>query len=794
MPKQEKYIVQSAIIVPDSSQGAERLLRLECLQDVCRIVSSTLDLDQTLPLIARMLHERLGFERAAISTIDTRAGRLVGPVAIAPTAEDVTAELPSLELRAGAGPVADVALGRKPYYLRNEAFGDPPDMPGVATGMAPPFAMLPLRGRGQVVGVLQVANPATGRRISDDVIEHLRPFAEQIGMAIEQAGFLQESRRRVAFLSTFLQISTSLTSYSDLTDLLQEACDRLLEVAGLDLTAVFLAESEGQILRLHTRAGLRPETPEFHEPFRVGERLAGRAARERLVIVYRNLQNDVSPAAALSRRIGLRTVVCAPLVLRGQLLGVLAAGSLQDLVLTGEETDLVASVANQLSAAIANVRLLEETRRRMEEHRRGREELTVLYGISRAMVATIGLEERLRVIAEGLTEATRTTRCAIFRLHQDGVLPWISYGDTPEEKRRFQSLNIAPADATRLLRQVSARKPPVVMLSPDQEPFSQVPWLSEWGVRSALWLPLAFQSRLTGLAMVYQPGEERHFHDDQVELAAAVANQAATAIRISQAYEHERDLAETLQRSFMPSVPTRLPNFDLGQTYHPALKEADVGGDFYDLFSLPDGRVAMLMADVSGKGLPAALQTAMVKYMLRAYAVEDPEPAVVLDRLNRGLCAFIDTDLFVSAFYGVLSPANGELRYANAGHDSPILVLKADQYCTSLDVTGPVLALEPTVTYFTRTLQLSPGDLLLLYTDGIVNARRRVPAPEGWVDELYGRDRLETLLAELAPAKPDRIVSQIYRTVRAFAEGNLHDDCALLALKAREVWKHPAQP
>jgi serine phosphatase RsbU (regulator of sigma subunit) len=294
---------------------------------------------------------------------------------------------------------------------------------------------------------------------------------------------------------------------------------------------------------------------------------------------------------------------------------------------------------------------------------------------------------------------------------------------------------------------------------------------------------------MTGLAVVYQPGEERPFHADQVELASAVANQAAIAIRVSQAYEHERNVAETLQRSFMPTVGARLRNFDVGQTYHPALQEAQVGGDFYDLFPLPDGQIALLMADVSGKGLPAAMQTAMVKYMLRAYAVEESSPSSVLERLNRGVCAFIDPDLFITAFYALLCPDTGQLEYGNAGHDSPILALKEHGYCTSLDVTGPALGLDPMVTYFARTLCLTPGDLLLLYTDGITNAARRVPGPKGWVDELFGRDRLEELLASLSTGKPARIVSQIYRTVRAFAAGNLQDDCALLAIKAKEEWK-----
>lgn len=802
-----------AVIAREPTHHAEdRLRRLERLQEVSRTVNSSLDLAQVLPFICQAVRDSLGCDRVALYRVDARAQRLIGPFAACDeivSTEAVISEqqgqgsqrqekvltFPSLPLTAhcslptASRAVVEVALGHAPYWLSSEAANDPVDGGWAGFASGGPLAVVPLQGRGRVVGLMLVANPQSRRPLSPHEVEDLLPFAAQAGRAIADASFAAESQRRVGFLSALLQISISLTSHSELTELLQGACDKLLEVSQLELAAVFLADEDRQTLRLQTSAGMRPALPEFSAPFRVGEHLAGRAALERLVIVNRNIQFDESPAAAMARRIGLQTVICAPLLLRDELLGVLTAGTAHDMDLSGEEMDLISSVAHQLSAAIANIRLLEETRSRMEEHRRRQDELTVLYGISRAMVATIDLEARLRVIAAGLTEVTRATRCAIFRRDRQDLLPWISHGDTGEEKRRFHELDIALVDAARLLRAVSARKPPLVMRTLDQEPFARIPWLRAWGARSALWLPLAFQNRMTGLAVVYQPGEERSFHADQVELAASVANQAAIAIRVSQAYEHERNVADTLQRSFMPSIGARLKNFDLGQAYHPALHEAEIGGDFYDLFPLPNGRIALLMADVSGKGLPAATQTAMVKYMLRAYAAEDPAPASVLERLNRGVCAFLDPDRFITAFYALLCPDTGDVRYGNAGHDSPILALKEHGYCTSLDVTGPALGIDPLVTYFARTLCLRPGDLLLLYTDGITNAARRMPGPKGGVDELFGRERLEELVAGLSTEKPGRIVSQIYRTVRAFAAGNLQDDCALLALKAREVWK-----
>jgi serine phosphatase RsbU (regulator of sigma subunit) len=784
--------VDPAIIARDRLPAEVRLHRLERLQDVCRMVAGNLELGLVLSEIGDAVRDSFGFARVAMYGIDRCRRQIVGPLADTISLEALSARLSvETELRRGACPAIDVALGLTPYHLASAGPARREAAPchAVCAGLPPgtPTVVMPLEARGERMG-LMVATRSSPGTLSPAEVEELRPFAEQAALALAQSRGSVETRRRVGFLSALLEISISLTSHSELPDLLQGACNKLLDVSNLEIAAVYLMQ-EGQVLQLQTSAGVRPELPEFYRPFRLGERLAGRAALERLVIVNRDVQQDDSPAAAIDRQIGLQTVICAPLVLRGELLGVLAAGAVRDLELTGEEMDLISSVAHQLSAAIANLRLLEETRGQMEEHRRHRDELALLYGISRAVVATIDLEQRLRVIAEGLTEATRTTRCAIFRRDRDDLLPWHSFGDTAEEKRCFRALDISAADAARLLRAVSARKPPVVMRSNDQAPFSLIPWLRGWDMRSALWLPLAFQNRMTGVAVVYQPGEERPFSPHQIELAAAVANQAAIAIRVSQAYEHERNVAETLQRSFMPHVGARLKNFDLGQTYHAALQEAQVGGDFYDVFPLPGERVALLMADVAGKGLHAATQTGMIKHMLRAYAAEESSPAAVLERVNRGICAYLDPDRFITAFYAVLCPETGELQYGNAGHESPILALKEHGYCTSLDITGPALGLDPAITYFSRSLSLTPGDLLLLYTDGIVNAARRVPGSKGWTDERFGRERLEALTEDLATGKPGRIVSQIYRAARAFAAGNLQDDCALLALKAKDVWK-----
>src|SRR5207247_4107023 len=131
---------------------------------------------------------------------------------------------------------------------------------------------------------------------------------------------------------------------------------------------------------------------------------------------------------------------------------------------------------------------------------------------------------------------------------------------------------------------------------------------------------------------------------------------------------------------------------------------------------------------------------------------------------------FTEAELFVTAFYGVLSPDTGELVYANAGHDCPLWYQAAERLCTPLDTTGMALGMDPESCYLPRRFLLQPGDVLLLYTDGVTNAR------EG--DRFFGEERLGETLVRFADARPSRIVKYLYHEARAFSDSGLHDDVA----------------
>jgi sigma-B regulation protein RsbU (phosphoserine phosphatase) len=261
------------------------------------------------------------------------------------------------------------------------------------------------------------------------------------------------------------------------------------------------------------------------------------------------------------------------------------------------------------------------------------------------------------------------------------------------------------------------------------------------------------------------------------EMQARVMELSRAKRRLEKLWRREKRIAQSLQSSFLGNAPKALPGLDVAYRYHAAQADAQVGGDFYDVFPLDEDHVAVVVADVSGKGVRAALATVMVKYTLRAYAAEDPAPAAVLSRFNRFVCRHGDLDGFITVFYGLMNVRTGALCWGNAGHE-PALLVRNGGTVDVLGETSLVVGAMPDAFYTENAAHLAPGDVLIAYTDGIVEAR-------GPARELLGPQRIRQILTEryAGDAGAEEIVRHLYGAVLAFCGGHLDDDATLLAVR-----------
>jgi serine phosphatase RsbU (regulator of sigma subunit)/CHASE3 domain sensor protein len=259
------------------------------------------------------------------------------------------------------------------------------------------------------------------------------------------------------------------------------------------------------------------------------------------------------------------------------------------------------------------------------------------------------------------------------------------------------------------------------------------------------------------------------------EMAAnlAVSRQALQAH--NERLEHELSLASQIQASFFPETLPQFPGLELAAYWQPA---REMGGDFYTTLDLGDGRLILVVADVSGKGAPAAMAGALAVGLLEAYAPGQPEPETLLAKLNQDLHArFIANYINVACCYAILDLATLGLTVANAGCVYPYL-RRGDKLC-EIDVFGLPLGMWPDYSYLSQSLTLQPGDLLLLSSDGLIEARNEK-------GEIFGFERLETELRRLpAQISAQAAVDQLVAAVMTFTgQAELADDLTVLVVRA----------
>jgi sigma-B regulation protein RsbU (phosphoserine phosphatase) len=238
--------------------------------------------------------------------------------------------------------------------------------------------------------------------------------------------------------------------------------------------------------------------------------------------------------------------------------------------------------------------------------------------------------------------------------------------------------------------------------------------------------------------------------------------------------EGELNAAREIQRSLLPAMLRADPEKEF--TLHAINAPAKlVAGDFYDFFFVDDRRLALVMADVSGKGVPAAMYMAVVRTRLRDFASPDKTPAEVVAEVNRWLAKENEQGMFVSLFFGYYDVTTGELIYANAGHNPPYVVRAAGPLET-LDPTGPLVAPFPEAKFHDAQCDLGHGDLLVLFTDGVTESG----AARGG---LFGEERLERLLQSAGATPVADVCRNVIQAASDFSHGDLADDATVLALR-----------
>jgi phosphoserine phosphatase RsbU/P len=406
-----------------------------------------------------------------------------------------------------------------------------------------------------------------------------------------------------------------------------------------------------------------------------------------------------------------------------------------------------------------------------EEKIEGGPQMRALIRAGRELAGNMPLSELFKLIMNLSVEAVGATRGVLMTLEGKELVPQAALGE---------GFRISSTVRDRVIKEKTSL---LVRDARLDEAFADRMSIVQQQIRSMLAVPLQTDDRVIGLIYLDSPHFIHEFTKDDLSLLTVMANVAAIRIehtRLAEVEQAERihakqlEQAAEIQRGLLPVQVPHVAGVDLAG-YNAACHT--VGGDYYDFLPYPDGRVAVLVGDVAGKGMPAALLMSSLQARVQVLFDDPTNLAALVTRLNRIISSNCPSNRFITFFIGVLDPTTGELTYVNAGHNPPI-VAHADGSVEKLEGTGLILGILPIATYQQGTCHMDPGDVVLLFSDGVTE-----PVRPG-TDEEFGEERLAQVLTGLRDQSAESIIQSVNEQVQEFTAGApAPDDITLVVAK-----------
>ncbi len=634
------------------------------------------------------------------------------------------------------------------------------------------------------VGALQLLFPA-GRQPSDDELQRLATFGVRAAHALRSSSRSRTVETELERTRALLTVVGQAIAQLSLAHTLETSVARVRELLGVERLAIYLRDDD----RVYAAAGVGLAGPHA----RVAERLLELSlgpfrGRGMLAVEDAALDPRLASVADAAAEAGIEGAIAVPLIVHEEAIGLVGVFPAQGHQLAENESALLIALAAQLAVAVQNAQLHEQAKqlgdereRALDAERAAARQLGALYEISRSFAQSLSLEATLDAVATTIVDVL------------DVDVAMLGMVDDRRERVVPRAIQVSDQRADKAMRTILEQPlaygaHPLQRLFRLGEPFRLTPeTIGQLGGRFAALLPFLERgwtgavvpiattaevlASLTVLSL--RPGAP--VTDETVEQAQAIAGQAALAIDNARLYQQQKEFADTMQRSLLPRSYPDLPALELGDAYQSSAR-VEVGGDVYDFTELDDGRLAVVLGDVTGHGIEAAADMAMAKFVFRSLAREHPEPGDFLRFANDVVVGEIAPGKFITMVYLVIDPAGGEVAGAGAGHPPPRIVAPGGAV-RSLEVHGLVLGIEPGQRYEELREPLEPGATVVLYTDGVIEARR-----EG---ELYGVERLDALLAEQHRLPAPELAQAVLEDCRSYAGGELADDCAVVVVRRR---------
>lgn len=549
-------------------------------------------------------------------------------------------------------------------------------------------------------------------------------------------------------LSTLVEINHEITSILDLDELLKKIAELTNRIVPYEIFAIFLVDDAKQELYLRFAIGHPPEVVK-NLRIKLGDGVTGTAALERTTVVVDDVRKYPRYIEAVKQA---RSELAVPLISRNRVVGVLDIESPEAGYFREDQVKLLNLLASQIAIAIENARVY-------ESERRNRELLALLYDISLEMSSTLEVEDLVRKIAAAVRQKINYHSFSIFLLDEkQGLLrPEFVIRSNERENQKL----VLPL-GTGLIGTAAKMNAPLRIGDVTQDPrYLNV----HTETRSELVVPLASKGRVVGVVDLEstQPDYFTEYHERfLMTLASRIASSLVNAELHTRVAENESRLgremkiAREIQRQLMPDEVPSIPPLQVAVLFKPV---AQLGGDLYDWIAFDDGRLALVIGDVAGKGAPAALYGALSSGVIRTRAGRKYPPGQMLELVNKTLYQRPIEGQYIAVTYAIYEPQTKTIALSNSGLPYPLLVRSGQPIF--LDIGGIPLGLFPDSKYEETSVQLQTGDVLVFYSDGVVEMRNDA-------GEEFGQKRLSEIVRGNHERTPEEIVKFVSAALAEF--------------------------
>jgi len=577
-----------------------------------------------------------------------------------------------------------------------------------------------------------------------------------------------ETRIRTRTEKLLLEAARRFNSTLEYEELIEQVLNLVTTAVDAEAALVFRVDHSRPDMKIRFIKCPECKVNVFFQEF--GSGVVGTVAEYREPVIV----NDSDEVSEVEKEIGrkagveIRNLISVPLIGKGQMIGVIEAFNKQDEPFSEADLDILVGLANQIAVAIDNAYLYRAVRQEALEK-------NLLYEIGMKLSSTLEMDELLKSMMNTLKKIIDYSAGGIFLIDPDkeeiGSVYIVGYGERLQKEPNLklgQGLigNVGKSGVAEVIPDVSK----------DPRYFDAHP-----GTKSEVVVPIKLGEKTIGVLNLESDNIDA-YNNHTVELLSAFAAQAALSIertrlhhKIVQArkIDEQLNITREIQRSFLPESNPQIKGYDIAGTNIPS---EQVGGDYYDFINIFDGQTGIVIGDVSGKGIPAALIMASFRSSLIAEIRNNYSIGTICRKVNSLMYESTRAGSFVSAVYGVLDSKNHIFTFSNCGHNLPVHI-KNDGEIDYLKEGGQVMGVSPDVSYEQRPAILSVGEIIVLYTDGVTE----VFDDDG---REFGIDRLVEVVKEHKNKPSFEILDKIVNSVRKFAsKKHTFDDLTAIVLK-----------